>query len=291
MHTQGHSWGQPLQRAQAQGKGGQGVPGGERGALETANRLGFWVGGTAGGVGAQLGRRQGRAGWKGEGGCMPHPHPWNGGLPPLAHPGQVPTIQLRVCITFWALPGATAPVWVMTARRERREDAWHGGCCQPAPGKAAPLPDWCPPPGLPPSGSSTWGPGFIWWLAPAELSPSWLLFCPDRQPHPSPSPPGCLAPLSVPACEQEQGTPHPTRLVPVGSHRGQRSHPEQEQQPHSSSQAIKCGGSRRRLQIKSVKDPRLTLCPSPGLPPGPALRLWDTHSPKPPRAASAPAIA
>lgn len=144
---------------------------------------------------------------------MPHPHPWSRGLPPLAHPGQVPTIQLRVRITFSPLPGATVPVWVMTARRERGEDAWHGGCCQPAPGKAAPLPDWCPSPGLPPSGSSTWGPGFIRWLAPVKLSPPWLFFCPDRQPHPSPSPPGCLAPLSVcstaPSLRAGAGNPRP----------------------------------------------------------------------------------
>lgn len=122
--------------------------------------------------------------------------------------------------------------------------------------------------------------------------PSSALIASPIRPHPhqAASHPSVCVP-QLPACEQEQGTPDPTRLVPVGSHRGQRSHPGQEQQPHSSSQAIKCGGSRRRLQFKSVKDPRLTLCPSPGLPPGPALRLWDTHSPKPPRAASAPAIA
>lgn len=157
--------------------------------------------------------------------------------------------------------------------------------CQPGP-----LPQGCPRLAAVPGDHDLFGS----WPLLSCLSPgscSALIASPIR-PHPRqaaslPSP--CVPQL--PGCEQEQGTPGPTRLVPVGSHRGRRSHPEQEQQPHSSSQAIKCGGSRRRLQFKSITDSHLTLCPSPELPPGPALQLWDTHSPEPPRAAAAPAIA
>lgn len=226
---------------------------------------------------------------------MPHPRARSGGLPPPACPGQVPTIQPRARSTSRPLPGAAVAVRVTMARRERREDAQHWGVAasQPLgeqpPRQPGPLPQGCPRlPALSPSG--TRGPRFGGWPL-SDCLPR-LLLCPDRQPHShqAASLPSLAFPR-LPGWEKERGTPGPPRPVPMGSRRGRCSHPEQEWQLPSSGQAVEGGGSRRRLRFESMEDPSFTPCPAPGLPPGPALGSWDTHSPKPLRAATAPAPA
>lgn len=274
------------------------MAGGGRGTLEAAPLKRIGVFGEEGlreewGLSWSAGKA-GQAGKAKEGAC-PTPVLGVGGCHPQHARARSPPSSPGVCSTSWPPPGAAVALQVTMARRERREDAQHWGIAassplgEQPPCQTGPLPQHCPHlPALSPGG--TRGPQFGGW--PLSGCLPWLLLCPDHQPHShqAASLPSLCFPW-LPGWEKEWGTPGSTRPVPMVSHRGRRSHPEQEWQPPSSGQGIKVGGSRRRLWFKSMGDPHFTPCPTPGLPPGPAFGLWDTHSPKPSRAAAALALA
>lgn len=167
--------------------------------------------------GAQMGCRQGRAGWEGKGGRRRvHAPPLcsERGLSPPVHPGQSPPSSLGHS-TSQSLPGAAVTIWVMMARREKREDAQHWGCAaspplgaQP-PHQPGPLPQGCPC--LPALGPREKLGTMIWWLAPFRLSPL-ALALPSS---PAPFPLCCLRPLCCVFHSSQTGKRSRGHLVPL----------------------------------------------------------------------------
>lgn len=130
------------------------------------------------------------------------------------HWGQSPPSSLGHS-TSQSLPGVAVAIWVMMARRERREDAQHWGCAaspplgaQP-PHQPGPLPQGCPC--LPALGPSEKLGTMIWWLAPVRLSPL-ALALPSL---PAPFPLCCLRPLCCVFHSSQAGRRSRRHLVPL----------------------------------------------------------------------------
>lgn len=221
---------------------------------------------------------------------MPHPCVQS----PTA-PGPVPTIQpgaQHLPLPAWR----GCHIWVMMAKRERRENAQHWGCAaspplgaQP-PHQPGPLPQGCLclPALCPTEKLGT----MVWWLAPVRLSPLALAL----SPLPAPFPLCCLRPLCCVCHGSQAGRRSRGHLVPL-------THAYRTPEMMAQLTQIKSGSCPpwveqprvRKQEVALVREhgggPLFTPCTPPGLPPRSALALWYTHSPKPPRAAAAPAPA